>query len=276
MNRSSYGFYCLMVLFPTLFLGTTGCSHVYYNPNYINVPLFREKNVFKGSGAVGFGEASTSYDLQAAYSDGKHLGIIADYMHSRNGGAESGFKTDPGNQNKARDNNFEIGAGYFTPLSRDILFEVYGGLGTGSQRHDYYDFNLSGTSNYDFAGYSEIGYFKTFLQPSLGVSYRFLDAAITMRLTGTSFGKVSNYVESNSIYYSDLNILDRSKQFWFFEPGFTLRAGSKNFKVQIQYIRSVSLSDSETYLLFEYSKIAFGFFFSFDSKSQQTSANDNR
>jgi hypothetical protein len=55
----------------TIFLAIwlSGCTHYYYVANVQNVPLFKEKNEFRLSGAYGFGDYSECTEVQAAYAN---------------------------------------------------------------------------------------------------------------------------------------------------------------------------------------------------------------
>jgi len=53
----------------------SGCAHYYYAPNAANIPMFKEKNTFKGKA----GYSSDIYngaDIQMAYSVSKNIGIM--------------------------------------------------------------------------------------------------------------------------------------------------------------------------------------------------------
>jgi hypothetical protein len=90
------------------------CTHYYYVPNVQNVPLFKEKNEVRLTLAAGEGEFQWG-EIQAAYSVGKNIGIMAN-CHSATGN-ESIV-----NFERCSGSYFEGGAGYFKPQNKLTVF----------------------------------------------------------------------------------------------------------------------------------------------------------
>ena len=63
----------------------SSCTHYYYVPNVQNVPLFREKNEFRLSGACGFGDYSKCAEFQVAFSLTDHIAMMTDFMSAKGG-----------------------------------------------------------------------------------------------------------------------------------------------------------------------------------------------
>ena len=108
----------------TLFLVVllSSCSHYYYIPNIQNVPLFKGKDEYRISGAYGGGDKSSCIEVQAAYSVTDKIGIMTDFMSAK-GGNVSG-------KNYGKGNYFEGAIGYYKPIKRTGVIEIYGGLGS--------------------------------------------------------------------------------------------------------------------------------------------------
>src|SRR5688500_3325714 len=105
--------------------GLTGCTHYAYVPNMHNVPLFRERNEVRLSGARGTcsdmaGTSVTTTEVQTAYSPTDHLGVTGNFIYGKSGEDESG---------SGSGHMIELGAGYFHPITDRFVVEVYAGYG---------------------------------------------------------------------------------------------------------------------------------------------------
>ncbi len=216
----------------TVFL--VGCTHYYYVPNVQNIPLFRDKNELQLSGEVGsatdktplWGKGDTRcMDLQAAYSLSTRIGFQLNYMSLRYENNVSGNALD---DNSMSGNYYESALGYFNPIGKHGVFELYGGIGLSDQHHVYANSynNLTGTADLNFT--------KLFLQPALGLTYSSFDIALSSRIytlrynnIDASNNDIANYENFNSIQGTD---------HVFIEPAFTIRTGWRVVKVQFQYV----------------------------------------
>ena len=232
------------------------CTHYYYVPNVQNVPLFKEKNEFRLSGALGAGDVSGSIDLQTAFSISDHIGMMTNYMYAHG--------EDKSNNNWGKGSYFEGAVGYFKPFSEYLVFEIYGGLGGCKQNHQYYSFSFPGPGTY--TGTSELSFSKLFIQPSLGVIFKGFDFAISTRLCNLSFNKTDNQInrQTDESEYNNLNSIAQNKRYMFLEPALTIRGGSKNIKVQVQAAFSSYSKYSDLY--FEKSHISIGLYFNIVQK----------
>ena len=61
----------------------TGCTQYYYVPNIQNVPLFREKNEYRATVAIGAGDESSCTEIQTAYSVTDNIGVMANFMTAK-------------------------------------------------------------------------------------------------------------------------------------------------------------------------------------------------
>jgi hypothetical protein len=203
------------------------CSHYYYVPNSHNVPLFREKNEYRFSGTLAGGEESSCKELQAAYSVTDHIGVLANYMSAKGG-------TISDNNNWARGNYLDAAIGYFKPVSKHGVFEIYGGLGGSNQHHHYTTQSyINGTISSSSGGYSDLSYTKIFVQPSFGFTFNAVDIAASTRICVLTFNSVVNQIYGNVDESNTLkNISDEIHL--FLEPAITIRGGWKYVKLQLQ------------------------------------------
>lgn len=233
----------------------TGCAHSYYIPKGPNVPLFTEKNEFRGSIAVGAGEISSSTDVQAAYAISDHFGAMTDFMSS------SGNMYNDDNSAKTR--YIDGALGYFKPFDKFMVFEVFGGIGTGNQEHNYYYTSWS-TGQTTSDGKAEIKFTKLFVQPSLGATFKAFDVALSTSLIRLNYNIKMNTLSESSPYNEELKYIEENKNPFLLEPAFTIRGGWKSVKVQFQYVYSLNLTSTEMYM--DRSKFSLGIYFSIANK----------
>jgi hypothetical protein len=213
-----------LLFLPVLFCS---CSHYYYVPNTQNVPLFREKNEYRFSGSLAGGEESSSKELQAAYSVTDHIGVMANFMSSKGG-------TISDNNNWARGNYLDAAIGYFKPVSKCGVFEIYGGIGGSNQHHHYLTSSyMNGTISSSSGGFSDLSFTKIFVQPSFGFTLNAIDIAASTRICLLSFNSVVNQVSSDMNEINTLNNISDEIHF-FLEPAITIRGGWKYVKLQLQ------------------------------------------
>jgi hypothetical protein len=243
----------LRLIVPLCVLIFGGCTHLYYMPATQNVPLFQEKHEFNGSVSVGMGTISSATDIQAAFSFTDHIALMSNFMYSK---LDSWDTDDP---NKGNITYFEGAAGYFKPFNNFWIFEIYGGLGTCSQNHEYYAW-----PDDIYRGRADLHSGKIFLQPSIGVKFRAFNIALSSAFSRLNFNKINNYVDQTSLYHDELDMMDGNRVSFLFEPAVTVRAGWENAKVQLQYLVSTNLSND--YSLFEPNKLSLGVYFTLSKK----------
>jgi len=263
MNFKKHNFLRIIILSCALITG--GCAHFYYLPRNANVPLFKEKNDFNGSVSAGIGTKTSGLEVQAAYAVTDNLAVMANFMSSKYFAAG-----DPDDHNVSNGSYFDGAAGYFKPLNRFLVFEVFGGLGYCSQHHEYYAYTLSG---YDYRGYADLAYIKPFLQPSIGASFDIIDIAFSSGITSLNFNKIKNNVDQNSLYYDELERIDMNRSFVLLEPAVTIRTGWKFIKLQAQYMFSFNLTHD--FMYFEPVKGSLGIFISLSGKDLNYKSKNN-
>jgi len=219
------------------------CTHYYYVANVQNIPMLQEKKDLYVSGFMGVGDGSQSIELQTAYAAGEKIGVMADFMTAWRGKVS--------NNDYKRGTYFDGAIGYFKPLSETLVFEIYGGAGISSQRHEYEpdDYWTGVVSQYE--GSSELSSVKFFIQPSLGFKMQPLfkltkpgfpfEFALSARTCRLSYTRLIN----NSTF-EDLDHINEKKHY-FIEPALTMRMGGENIKMQFQFSFSAYLGNPSLY-----------------------------
>jgi len=139
----------------------------------------------------------------------------------------------------AKGTYLDAAIGYYKPLHKSGVFEIYGGVGGSKQQHQYrseiYDPGNPAYNNLN-AGTSDLSFIKIFVQPSIGMTFNGFDFAFSTRFNRLSFNKTDNQIDklSNKYEFDKLYATAQTKNYMFFEPALTIRAGWKNLKVQLQ------------------------------------------
>ncbi|MDP2176578.1 MAG: hypothetical protein Q8K70_11775 [Bacteroidota bacterium] len=227
----------------------TSCSHTYYIPSTHNVPIFKEKNEYRLSASFGETDNVTTKEIQAAYSITNHLAIMSNYLD-----ANSGKRIYDNNWGKGY--YFDGAIGLYQPTKRTGVFEIYGGMGTSKQHHQY-----------KMNGSSELSFHKFFIQPSWGISFNSIDIALSSRLSQISFNKIQNNIDPlQHTEYNEVYAISVNRNHFFIEPALTLRVGWKTTKLQLQLTQTDKLTKNTNTLyplLYTRTNICFGVFLAF-------------
>jgi hypothetical protein len=208
-------------LFYLIILISYSCSPAYI-PNMVNTPLLSNKGEFNASASVG----TSNFDPQLSYGLSHHVGIMVNGSFA----------------NKAKDSvdNFhkhtivELGAGYYTKLSKESRFEVYGGYGYGKVDGQ---FTFLGIKSINDARFNKI-----FVQPAIGATTIFFDGSLATRFS---------LINMN---LTDPDYIGKNKFSLFIEPTLTCKFGYKNVKLIWQFGISFS-TKKEVELQYEYQPI---------------------
>jgi hypothetical protein len=205
-----------------LFLSS--CFHYYYIPNSHNVPLFQEKGEVRAA-------ASITNEIQTAYAITDHFGVMA-----------NAFFVPLSYQDKEKKGNggggflIEGGAGYFTKLNENWVFETYGGYGAGNVLNIYTNNNPYWHDG-DlplYKGYTMMNVNRAFLQPSIGYTNMNFDFAVSARLAGLWYTHLKTHGLPADFFYAKDIAMMRKNVFMQIEPAVTLRGGWKYVKLQGQ------------------------------------------
>lgn len=244
----------LMVVF-------NSCSHYYYMPNVQNVPIFRQKGESRMSIQSGSASEASTTELHAAYAITSRFAIMANYMFVK--GGRQGEKN-----NWGKGKYYEAAFGYYKPLNKKIVFEVYAGGGISNQQHEYAGSNYYGGYYYD--GTSDLAFTKVFLQPSVGIKLKPFDFALSTRLSSIHFYNINNQIRATNSSGESRSIdkIANNKNSLLLESAFTIRGGWQRIKLQLQLQFSSNLTHKD--LQFENSNTSFGIYLNFSNKDLQT------
>lgn len=132
----------------------------------------------------------------------------------------------------------ELGAGYFTPVSKDWVFETYGILGLGSVENHFPSTkgNYPGTNGDIFANIFRVG-----IQSNFGYKSKYFSAAVSSRIINLSYSKIKGDLIFNG--ENQVDYLKENSSIFLVEPALTIRGGLE--KVKLQYGYSLNLSNSD-------------------------------
>lgn len=218
-----------LILIAALAYSLSACNPVFYAPNAHNVPLLKEKHETRLNLGMTTTEDLTGPDLQAAYAVGKNIGIIANGTYLKGGSEGSNWE---GHGYQA-----EIGSGYFKPVGRFCVAEIYGGAGFAKITNQRYEDPFS------------LKFIKPFLQPAFGFNSTYFEVAFSPKIASVHYDEpfILEYellTDANGNIMVDQNgqaaykILKERQTFFDFEPGLTIRGGWKYTKLQIQAVKS--------------------------------------
>jgi hypothetical protein len=219
----------LITVFWTIPFLLTGCSfpHYYYTPNIQSVPLFEEKNEFSGLVAGSFG-TNACLELQGGFAFPGHVALLTNFM---TGGIDRSSST---YTDYMKINYFEGALGYYNSYENNLVFEIYGGYGGGSQNHAFshtvYDNWLIPTVTSD--GMADINYSKIFIQPDFGFRIKNFSAAFSCRVSRLYY---TDLTFDSQYRIEELHLFEQNKDQWFLEPAFTMRGGVESVKFMIQF-----------------------------------------
>ena len=244
------------------------CNRYYYKPNAVNTPLFTDGGQahLNAAGSIGDGDGAgktSFFDLQASYSPIKHLGIIGNY--STYSFTPDNFDFAGGNV-PAKAHLLEAGIGGYYPVGDrkfKMVVEMYGGGGSG---------RITSDVNMDVT--------KLFLQPGIGVTSPWFDAAFNMRISNINYNNLDDNGRGNS-YLADRNLINAYNgrridegTYTFFEPSLTVRVGYKFAKAQFQSVFANPVSSFP----WKYNGARFtaGFYFSLEGVLDAVKENRNK
>ena len=238
----------------------SSCHRYYYKPNAVNTPLFTDggQGHINLAGSIGGGNKDYDgntyfFDAQGSISPVNHLGIIANYS------TYSYHANDPdatnGNVN-ARAHLLEAGVGGYYAKGKKFKMVADGYVGYGG-----------GLINSDV----NMRVRRFFVQPGIGVRSPGFDAAFNLRISNVKYsdfdakGHDNEYLTQKNLINSEGRRID-DKNYTFLEPSFTIRAGYKFAKVQLQMVLAQELTPVEWN--YNAARFSAGFYFSIEDAIQ--------
>lgn len=216
-------------------INVVSCTHMYYAPNTANIPLLTEKDEMRINAFYASGSESKfrGGELQVAYALKKNWGVMLN-------GFTGGRTENTGSYDEKGHGTYgEIGLGYSTTFDKNKFWvsEVYAGAGKGVVESDY-----------GMGDRSTIGLTKIFLQPSLGFKSKHVEVGLSSRMGIVNWKTKESIImyPKNADQLPDLQYVADHPSFFVFEPGFIVRAGGENVKVQTGFTLSNSKISSRS------------------------------
>lgn len=203
-------------------------KNVYYVPSAPNTPLLSNKGDINFNFLRTATSPNNGFEIQAAYLPAKNIGIIGRYSFA---------KDDGGYHDYVKYKDFEIGAGYVKQFYKDMHFETYAGMGKGK------------IANTHHTGFSNLNLTHYFIQPTVAVNNerKTLQFAFVSRFAGVNFKVTDNMFnnEREPLNATQFKSLYEKPFHIFWEPGFVLRFGWKEFLFHAGYSFSSDLTNSD-------------------------------
>lgn len=205
----------------------SGCNPNYYIPNTQNAPLISAK----GETNLTVSGNANQVEFQGAYGAGNNFSI------QLNGGLMRPKDQDNGDGGSGK--FVEAGLGYFKPLQNNFVFETYGLFGLGSVEN-HFPSTTTGAVN---SGKISANLMRYGIQPVIGYKSKYFSVAGSARVVNLNYSNISG----NLIYQNEdqRTYLENHKSNFLIEPALTLRGGIEKVKIQLQFVKSLNLSDSD-------------------------------
>ncbi|HNQ82029.1 MAG TPA: hypothetical protein PLW31_11145 [Bacteroidales bacterium] len=212
------------------------CIPCYYTPNVQNVPLFNSRNQANFTAGYRFGTYSRGWDIQSAYSITDHIGVMGNYQHFGAQYTEWNNGTAVFDNGHFKGDYFEFGAGYYTLIPKEFIFESYAGTGWGKVTNEF---------SYQFYPVeSAVNYNRYFVQPSIGWRHSHIGLAFSTRFCVVHYTRYKMIDPQNTYDINELMGLEHNPC-WLLEPAFTFRGGGRIVKFQVQACLSFPLNNKE-------------------------------
>ncbi len=206
------------------------CHHIYYAPNTANAPQLSEKGETRINAlytAGGYSEFQGG-ELQFAHAVSKNIGVMLNGFAAGKTENVTRFLSNRSHVEKGSGAYIEGAGGYFMTLDtkRKWIADIYGGMGLGSVKNDY-----------GFGDNSKVGITKVFVQPSIGFKSTNFEIAFVPKLSLVNWKVTESKISSseNDAIRAEMTAIKSDPSFIAFEPASILRAGGKNFKVQVGF-----------------------------------------
>ncbi len=209
-------------------LVTTSCNPKYYTPNTQNVPLISGQ----GETNLTLSGNGNQAEFQAAY------GVTKNFAISGNGGLF--IPADLSNGNGGSGKFLELGAGYFNSISDHLIFETYAIAGFGSMEN-----HLPSTvaANPQTKGDISAKILRYGIQPNFGYKSNNFSVAISSRIVNLTYSSISGDLIFEGTKQAEY--IKNNQSNFLIEPALTIKGGLEKIKLQLQYIYSVNLSNSD-------------------------------
>ena len=151
---------------------------------------------------------TTGWEGQVAFSPVNKLGIMANGLYKNSSTSEE-------DDNYVKHKFWEVGAGYYEPLSDWGVFELYGGYGEGKGTAQD-EYLLGGTA------FATGKYYRYFVQPGMALKKEHFETGFCFRVSRVEFYEFENNTQNFNVSNTVV------------EPAVTFRAGGENIKMDTQ------------------------------------------
>ena len=235
-----------------VFFAAMGCSPVYYQPNLMNMPNFREK----GEVYLAASKSNDGGDVQAAYAFSNHFAVQANFMKlGREGGTSiTAGSTTTTNTIVVKGYLGEAAIGFYSPMGKTATFSLFGGYGLGKI-----------SNNWASKGASLANFNKPFIQPTLGLRYNSFELIYSAKLANLTYYNQSEHYNDQD-FISDFQALKRPIA--ILETGGAIRVGWKFLKFQWQVTTMQLLKASTPSLKYHDTSMDFGVCIQLNSRKE--------
>ena len=209
-------------------------------------------------------------DLQAAYALSNHWAITGTYFNSREKDDYGGQDNSPFDSSavKYKRNLFETGVGYFVPLDKNIMFNLYAGVGLGKFSIDDNGAISAGTY---YSRYHTSNITKWFIQPALNFRpQKNFHFSIILKSSFVHFGNITTSYTDYELQYFELDRFS-NRTIFFMEPALNLQLGLQKYPwVKLDWMIAGVSKNAYTEYNVRQNNIAIGLSFDFSKITKKT------
>jgi hypothetical protein len=222
----------------------TQCTHRYYAPNSIQMPVLKNAGDAKVAAGVSFGPEFRGLEAQAVVSPIKYGAVMVNYFKA----GSNSTKDLQSNQEWGKGYLYEMGLGGYYPINGSSSISAFSGLGRGM------------TSNYYGNGkQAELKFNRFFVQSAIASQFKVLHLGFGLRLARLSFTEGFFDYKIDEIDRNVLLEIEKRENMWL--PEYALQFGWKVGAVTFNNIVTYSPSQTAQTLQFAGSNLNFSVIF---------------
>lgn len=176
----------LLQAFAALLLVQCNTSRsTYYAPNNVVVPALTQQHDATLNGGLALGSRHSGWELQAAYSPLKHLGVMFNHLNGQTSANSNYYYYYEDAPQKGRLKFTEGGIGAYFPTSSKVTWSCWAGYGAGSvfNYYKYVDYTSSFYPQNSLTVHADLRYRRWFVQPSVLMRSRFIRMGAALRFS---------------------------------------------------------------------------------------------
>jgi hypothetical protein len=220
------------------------CTHRYYAPNTIQMPVLENAGDAKVSAGVSFGPEYKGVEVQGVYSPIKYGAVMANYFRA----GSNKNKTVQGTQEWGKGQLYELGLGGYYPINGTSSLSAFSGWGQGS------------TTNY-FGNekYARLKFNRYFVQSSIASQFKVLHLGFGLRFARVRYTSGSFDYKIDETNRNVLIEIEKRASVWL--PEYALQFGWKTGAVTFNNVVTYSPSQTSQTLQFAGSNLNFSVIF---------------